>query len=55
MIVPDPNMFGGSVLSKKLGSKWRNYKTNKMILGKLIYEPKVQEQMNLLLMQIIEV
>ncbi len=36
MIVPDPNMFGGSVfLSKKLGSKWRNYKTNKMILGKI--------------------
>ena len=36
MIVPDPNMFGGSVLlSKKLGSKWRNYKTNKMVLGKI--------------------
>jgi len=31
MIVPDPNMFGGSVLlSTKLGSKWKNYKTNKM-------------------------
>ena len=36
MIVPDPNMFGGSVLlSRKLGSKWKNYKTNKMILGKI--------------------
>ena len=36
MIVPDPNMFGGSVLlSKKLGSKWKNYKTNKMVLGKI--------------------
>ena len=30
MIVPDPNMFGGSVLiSKKLGSSWQNFKTNK--------------------------
>ena len=36
MIVPDPNMFGGSVLiSKKLGSDWANYKTNKMTLGKI--------------------
>ena len=36
MIVPDPNMFGGSVLiSKKLGSSWKNYKTNKMSLGKI--------------------
>ena len=36
MIVPDPNMFGGSVLiSKKLGSKWKNYKTHKMTLGKI--------------------
>ena len=36
MIVPDPNMFGGSVLlSKKIGSKWENYKTNKMTLGKI--------------------
>ena len=36
MIVPDPNMFGGSVLlNKKLGSKWKNYKTNKMVLGKI--------------------
>ena len=36
MIVPDPNMFGGSVLiGKKLGSKWKNFKTNKMMLGKI--------------------
>ena len=36
MIVPDPNMFGGSVLiSKKLGSTWKNFKTNKMTLGKI--------------------
>ena len=36
MIVPDPNMFGGSVLiSKKLGSSWQNFKTNKMSLGKI--------------------
>ena len=36
MIVPDPNMFGGSVLiSRKLGSAWKNFKTNKMILGKI--------------------
>ena len=36
MIVPDPNMFGGSVLlSTKLGSKWKNFKTNKMVLGKI--------------------
>ena len=36
MIVPDPNMFGGSVLiSKKLGSLWKKYKTNKMSLGKI--------------------
>ncbi len=36
MIVPDPNMFGGSVLiSKKLGSTWKHYKTNKMSLGKI--------------------
>ena len=36
MIVPDPNMFGGSVLiSKKLGSSWKNFKTNKMTLGKI--------------------
>ena len=36
MIVPDPNMFGGSVLiSNKLGSSWKNYKTNNMKLGKI--------------------
>ena len=36
MIVPDPNMFGGSVLiSKKLGSDWKNFKTNRMTLGKI--------------------
>ena len=36
MIVPDPNMFGGSVLiSKKLGSDWKNFKTNHMSLGKI--------------------
>jgi len=36
MIVPDPNMFGGSVLiSKKLGGSWQNFKTNKMLLGKI--------------------
>ena len=36
MIVPDPNMFGGSVyICKKLGENWREYKTNKMPLGKI--------------------
>ena len=36
MIVPDPNMFGGSVLiSKKLGSTWKDHQTNKMSLGKI--------------------
>ena len=36
MIVPDPNMFGGSVLiSKKLNSTWKNYKTNKTLLGRI--------------------
>jgi predicted dehydrogenase len=36
MIVPDPNMFGGSVyLCKKLGDPWIEYKTNKMPLGKI--------------------
>ena len=36
MIVPDPNMFGGSVyLCKKLGQSWQEYKTEKMSLGKI--------------------
>ena len=36
MIVPDPNMFGGSVyLCKKLGDPWIEYKTSKMQLGKI--------------------
>jgi len=36
MIVPDPNMFGGSVyVCKKLGDIWKEYKTNKMLLGKI--------------------
>ncbi len=36
MIVPDPNMFGGSVYTcKKLGDLWKEYKTNKMPLGKI--------------------
>ncbi len=36
MIVPDPNMFGGSVYTcKKLGEKWKEYKTEKMPLGKI--------------------
>ena len=36
MIVPDPNMFGGSVyICKKLGDTWREYKVNKMPLGKI--------------------
>ena len=36
MIVPDPNMFGGSVyVCKKFGDKWKEYKTNKMLLGKI--------------------
>ena len=36
MIVPDPNMFGGSVyLCKKLGQSWKEYKTGKMHLGKI--------------------
>ena len=36
MIVPDPNMFGGSVyVCKKLGDPWKEYKTNKMPLGKI--------------------
>ena len=36
MIVPDPNMFGGSVyVCNKLGDPWKEYKTNKMHLGKI--------------------
>ncbi len=36
MIVPDPNMFGGSVYTcKKLGGTWKEYKTGKMPLGKI--------------------
>ena len=36
MVVPDPNMFGGSVyVCKKLGSPWKEYKTNNMPLGKI--------------------
>ena len=36
MIVPDPNMFGGSVyVCKKLGGIWKEHKTNKMPLGKI--------------------
>ena len=34
IIVPDPNMFGGSVyVCNKLGQSWKKYKTNKMPLG----------------------
>ena len=36
MLVPDPNMFGGSVYTcKKLGGTWKEHKTNKMFLGKI--------------------
>ena len=36
IIVPDPNMFGGSVhVCKKLGGTWKEYKTNKMPLGRI--------------------
>ncbi len=36
IIVPDPNMFGGSVyVCKKLGQTWKEYKTHKMPLGKI--------------------
>ena len=36
MIVPDPNMFGGSVLTcNKLGDNWKEFKTSKMPLGKI--------------------
>lgn len=36
MIVPDPNMFGGSVyVCNRLGDPWKEFKTNKMHLGKI--------------------
>ena len=36
IIVPDPNMFGGSVLTcNKLGENWKEYKTTKMLLGRI--------------------
>ena len=36
ILVPDPNMFGGSVYTcKKLGGPWKEHKTNKMYLGKI--------------------
>ena len=36
MIVPDPNMFGGSVyICNKLGQPWKEHKTGKMSLGKI--------------------
>tara|TARA_B100000287_G_scaffold405703_1_gene429487 strand:- start:341 stop:1498 length:1158 start_codon:yes stop_codon:yes gene_type:complete len=36
IIIPDPNMFGGSVfICKKLGQSWKEIKTNKMPLGKI--------------------
>ena len=36
LIVPDPNMFGGSAFTcKKIGDKWKEYKTTKMPLGKI--------------------
>jgi len=36
MIVPDPNMFGGSVyISREFGGKWKEYKTHKKLLGKI--------------------
>ena len=36
IIVPDPNMFGGSAfVCNKLGKSWKEYKTNKMPLGKI--------------------
>ncbi len=36
LIVPDPNMFGGSVYTcKKLGKPWKEFKTEKMPLGKI--------------------
>ena len=36
MIVPDPNMFGGSVLTcNKFGENWKEFKTTKMSLGRI--------------------
>ncbi len=36
ILVPDPNMFGGSVfVCKKLGGNWKEFKTNKMPLGRI--------------------
>ena len=36
MIIPDPNMFGGSVyVCNKLNGPWKEYKTHKMPLGKI--------------------
>ena len=36
ILVPDPNMFGGSVYTcKKQGGAWKEHKTNKMPLGKI--------------------
>ena len=36
LIVPDPNMFGGSVfVCKKLGDSWKEFKTTKKSLGKI--------------------
>ena len=36
LIVPDPNMFGGSAFTcKSIGDKWKEHKTNKMPLGKI--------------------
>ncbi len=36
IIVPDPNMFGGSVYTcNKLGNPWKEFKTQKMPLGKI--------------------
>jgi len=41
MIVPDPNMFGGSVFTcTKLGNPWKEFKTEKMPLGKINIKSK---------------
>ena len=57
MIVPDPNMFGGSVFVSvtNLVVIGVNIKQTKMHLGKINIRTQVQEQMKLLLMQTIEV